>query len=242
LTYYPFISELLNTTHPNVQTVDESTIKMLINDGLIKSETQTQEPGTSITPKRKPTKPVDVVRLFPPIRVPVAPPRRKLIRPKTSSQLSVVTPPPTIGIAGTFIMQLSSFDSSHRSGRPGTPEVLIPQSALNFFPPLLSTNRKHPEALFDVVLNTNIGRERHSYRFWFYADRTEWRLRMDHDTIDISTSGGGDLLVINKLSTKLDSDILYEITILPQSDPTFPIFLSMCVNEAQGKKWGLIDA
>ena len=76
--------------------------------------------------------------------------------------------------------------------------------------------------MFDVVLNTNRGRERHSYRFWFYADRTEWRLRMDHETIDLSTPKGGDLLVINKLSTKIDNDSLYEVAILPQADPIEP--------------------
>ena len=54
------------------------------------------------------------------------------------------------------------------------------------------------------------------------ADRTEWRLRMDHETIDLSTSNGGDLLVINKLSTKIDNDSLYKVTILPRTDPIEP--------------------
>ncbi len=119
--------------------------------------------------------------------------------------------------------------------------MLIPQAAITFFPPLLSTGRKYPEALFDVVLNTYTGRERHSYRFWFYDLKTEWRLRMDHATIELSTAGGGDLLVINKLNIGMDNGLLYEVTILPQTDPTFRAFLNMCTNEAQGKKWGLID-
>jgi HKD family nuclease len=239
--YDAFINEFLDITHPNVQSINEDTIRMLVNNGVIKSETQTKEPGVSIRPKRKSGRLVDVAMLFPPMSVPVAPPRRKLIRPKVGPQSSVVAPPPTVGIAGTFVMQLSPFDSSHRSGRPGTPEVLIPQAAVGFFPPLSRTGRKHPEALFDVVLNTSTGRERHGYRLWFYADRTEWRLRMDHETIDLSISGGGDLLIINKLTTKVDKDLLYEVTILPQTDPTFQAFLSMCVNEAQEKKWGMID-
>jgi hypothetical protein len=106
---------------------------------------------------------------------------------------------------------------------------------------LSSTGSKHPEALFDVMLNTSIGRERHHYRFWSYEERKEWRLRMDKATIDLSTPGGGDLLIINKLSTKLDYDLLYEVTILPQTDPTFPAFLAMCNNLSQGKRWGIID-
>ncbi len=36
---------------------------------------------------------------------------------------------------------------------------------------------------------------------------------MDHETIDLSTPNGGDLLVINKLSTKIDNDSLYEVAI-----------------------------
>ena len=137
-------------------------------------------------------------------------------------------------------MQLSAFDSSHRSGVRGTPEVLIPNAAVGFFPPLSSSGRKHPDTLFDVVLNTATGRERHRYRFWYYADRSENRLRMDHDTIDLSTPNGGDLLVINKLP--LDSEFLYEVTILPLTDPTFPAFLSLCKYEAQGKKWGMVNS
>lgn len=65
----------------------------------------------------------------------------------------------------------------------------------------------------------------------------EYRLRLDHDTIDLSTQGGGDLLVFNKLPP--GSDPAYEVTVLPQTDPTFPAFLAMCNREAQGKKWGM---
>jgi hypothetical protein len=54
----------------------------------------------------------------------------------------------------------------------------------------------------------------------------------------MTTIGGGDLLVINKLPR--GSDPAYEVTILPQSDPTFPAFLTMCKFEAQGKKWGIV--
>jgi len=45
---------------------------------------------------------------------------------------------------------------------------------------------------------------------------------MDYETIDLSTPNGGDLLVINKLSTKIDNDSLYEVAILPQTDPIKP--------------------
>ncbi|HZT98441.1 MAG TPA: restriction endonuclease PLD domain-containing protein, partial [Ktedonobacteraceae bacterium] len=240
--YDAFISELLDVTHPNVQPINEDTLRRLANGSLIRSESQVKESGSPIVrSKKKNSTPPDVERLFPPIRVPVAPPGRKLPRLKTSPRFSVVIPPPTIGVAGTFIMKLSAFDSSHRSEKPGTPEVLIPQAAANFFPPIALSGKKHPDAEFDVLLNSSTGRERHRYRFWHYADRSEYRLRMDHDTIDLSNPNGGDLLVINKLSTPLDSDLLYEVTILPQNDPTFTAFLGLCKYEANGKLWGMTD-
>jgi|SRR5579859_398685 len=239
--YEAFINELLNTEHTNVQPVTDDVLQVLTSSGVIKSETQTKEPGTPIRIKRKAKASADVVNLFPPISVPVAPPGHKLARVRATPQPMIVVPPPTAGISGTFIMRLSGFDSSHRTGKLGTAEVLIPQNAMGFFPPLVaSTNYKYANAIFYVVLNTNTGRERHSYRLWFYPDRTEYRLRMDKDTIDLSTPNGGDLLIINKLTTPMESNLFYEVTILPQTDPTFPAFFNLCTNESQGKRWGLL--
>jgi hypothetical protein len=92
------------------------------------------------------------------------------------------------------------------------------------------------------ISNTNLGRERHNYRLWYYPDKGEHRLRMDKETIDLSNAGGGDLLVISKLSTSAEDNIPFEVTILPQTDPNYPAFLALCTNEeTQGKKWGLAD-
>jgi len=60
---------------------------------------------------------------------------------------------------------------------------------------------------------------------------------MDHETVDLSTTGGNDLLIINKLPE--GSDPAYEVTILTQADPTFNNFYGMCNRVVQGKKWGL---
>jgi hypothetical protein len=147
-------------------------------------------------------------------------------------------------VTSTFIMQMSSFDSSHRTGVGGTPEVLIPHPAIRFFPPLSMAGRKYPDVYFDVSLNTPTGRERHGYRLWYYEERAtgtsidEYRLRMDHATIDLSALGGGDLLVINRLP--VGNDPAYEVTILPSTDPTFPAFLSKCTYRVQDKRWGLV--
>ena len=175
----------------------------------------------------------------------------KLYLISDEKKASPIAPPPfTVAPShptpqpGTFIMQLSAFDSSHRTGVPGTPEVLIPHAAIGFFPQLSLSGRKYPDVYFHVVLNTPTGRERHRYRLWYYEQRAigtridEYRLRMDHDTIDLSSPGGGDLLVINKLPA--GSVPPYEVTILPQTDPAFPYFIGLCKYLAQVKKWGMI--
>jgi len=98
--------------------------------------------------------------------------------------------------------------------------------------------------MFDVLLNTATGQERHKYRLWYYEERStgtridEYRLRMNHDTIDLTNEGGGDLLVITKHPQ--GNDPLYEVTILPRIDPTFPGFFSLCTNVVQDKRWGII--
>jgi HKD family nuclease len=244
--YDEFMNGLLDTTHPNVQHITDETLDALSVAGLIKGEATTQEPGPGTRSRRATrTRPqTDLRRLFPPLRVPVAPPLDMIPTRQPVPQRPIVIPPATVGAVSTFVMQLSSFDSSHKTGVPGTPEILIPHAAIGFFPPLSLAGRKYPDVIFDVVLNTETGRERHTYRLWYYEERAigtridEYRLRLDHDTIDLSSPGGGDLIVINRLPP--GNGPLYEVTILPQSDPTFPAFLSLCTKQIYEKRWGIV--
>lgn len=242
--YDAFVSELLNTANPNVQPIDDSVLDRLVQAGLIRQEAHSSEPGPKLRSRRRRTAPpVDLEDLFPPLRVPVAPPSG-VLAPATRlvTVPRVVVPPATVGVSAMFVMQLSAFDCSHRTGVRGTPEVLVPHAAIGFFPSLSQGGRKYPDVFLDVVLNTPLGQERHKYRLWYYEERAvgtridEYRLRLDHDTIDLTTPGGGDLLVISKLPP--GSVPAYEVTVLPQTDPTFPAFLALCTREAQGKKWG----
>jgi HKD family nuclease len=246
--YEQFLDELLNTANANVQPLNEPTIKRLRDAGVIKPEARVPEPGPPVVRSRRALSTGPIAALFPPMSVPVAPPagNSAIIRaaPRPAARLPLVVPPATIGVANTFVMQLSAFDSSHRTGVPGTAEVLIPHPAVQFFPALAMGGRRYPDALFDVVLNTPTGRERHGYRLWYYEERAigtridEYRLRMDKETIDLSTPGGGDLLVINKLPA--GNDPQYEVTVLPRIDPTYPAFSAMCTNVAAvDKRWGL---
>lgn len=244
--YNIFINELLDVGHPNIQPITDSTLQTLLNNGLIKKEAEVREPGCPVRPRdqRAGTTETEIKDLFPPLRVPAAPPFTSLLpRQITQPSHSRMTVPTVRENASTFIMQLSLFDSSHRTGVRGTPEVLIPHDAINFFPPISLSGRRYPDSNFDVVLNTSTGCERHKYRLWYYEQRAvgtridEYRLRMDHDTIDLSTIGGNDLLVINKLPE--GSDPAYEVTILTQDNPEFPYFYSLCNKISQSKKWGI---
>lgn len=243
--YDAFINALLDTSNPNVQPISDATLERLTKAGLLKQEAQSPEPGSRLRSRRQKTLvSTSIEDLFPPLAIPVAPPAGTGSIPAIAPSVlpAVVVPPVTTGVVGTFAMQLSAFDCSHRTGVKGTPEVLIPHPAIGFFPPLSQRERKYPDVFFDVILHTPLGPERHQYRLWYYEQRAvgtridEYRLRLDHDTIDLTTLGGGDLLVFNKLPA--GSNPAYEVTILPQTDPTFPAFLALCGREAQGKKWG----
>jgi hypothetical protein len=230
------VAEFLNTSHPNVKRINNTTLAALAGAGIVKREAEGREPGPSIRATRRAGQDNPLEKMFPPISVPVAPPAMGVPVPvitTTSSQLAQV-----------FIMQLSSFDSSHRTGVPGTPEVLVPHDAIRFFPRLsTSVGRRYPDADFDVVLNTPTGRERQRYRLWYYETRAtgtridEYRLRLDHKTVDLTTRGGGDLLVLTKTLEGPNSS--YEVTIVGQNDPAFASFFALCKYQVQTKKWGM---
>lgn len=143
-----------------------------------------------------------------------------------------------------FIMQLSPFDCSHRSGVGGTPEILIPHAAMRFFPPISLTTRQYPDVYFDVLLNTPTGSTINRYRLWYYEYRAsgkkidENRLRMDHATIDLTTPGGGDLLVISERPNGSNPE--YEVSIIAQTDPSFTYHLGLCTQVSQDKVWGIV--
>lgn len=245
---------LLDTSNPNVQPLNDATLSLSLNTTLVKPEAMSREPRTRAT-SRVTQSHQALGAMFPPLGVPVAPPPRRptgfpaLVRgQQTQLGGGVSTPSPQLPIAGTgaltmFLMQLSSFDSGHRTGVKGTSEVLIPHPAVPFFPAIGPTARKYPDVYFNVSLNTPSGQETRRYRLWYYEFRAtgtpidEYRLRMDHKTVDMMSSSGGDLLVISRLLPGGVAD--YEVTILPQNDPAFPHFLGLCNQTVQDKKWGI---
>lgn len=241
------ITELLDIKHPNVQPLTDASINILAGAGKVKREAQSREPGPPVVRRgRGPAAPPGLATLFPAMHVPVAPPpfRRTPIVPLAPAAVGPVPVAAAVGTAGTFLLQLSASDASHRSGVRGTPEVIIPHAAIPFFPPLAAAGRRYRDVYFDVVLNTPTGRTVLGCRLWYYEFRAtgsrinEYRLRVGHETIDLIASGGGDLLVINKIVVSgVDT---YEMTVLPQTDPNFSAFLALCTRVAQGKRWGMV--
>ena len=241
--YDTLLNDLLNPNSPNVQPISDVTLETLINAKVTDKEASAHLGKPHSTSGRAGHAAQELTRLFPPMRVPVAPPPARRVPLTPVPRPPVAATPQAVEIAGVFLMQLSAFDSSHRTGVPGTPEVLIPHAAIPFFPPLARTSRRYPDVMLDVLLNTETGQERHRYRLWYYEERAvgtridEYRLRMNHDTIDLTDPHGGDVLAITRRPQ--GSDPAYEVTILRQTDPTFARVFALCVNEAQGKRWGV---
>jgi len=243
--YEELVEGFLDITNPNVKQITPRVVKSLMREGLVDFESGGR--ASSLARKvRRPSnrgKPGDVDHLFPPMQVPTAPPAKASRLHGKLLVKRIVTPPPLTRAGMVFLMQLSAFDSSKRTGVPGTAEMLIPHAVVGFFPKLSKSARKYPDAEFDVALNTPSGRERHHYRLWYYEQRAtgtridEYRLRVDKATLDLSSPGGGDLLVISRLPRGSDPE--YEATILSQGDPTFPAFAALCTQQVQGKKWGV---
>ena len=139
--YDELVAALLDIKNPNVQLLNADVLTRLIKTGAIKREAQTREPGPILRPRRARPTSKDIDDLFPVLHVPSAPPPAGRIAShykakSTDARPSIIVPPATTGVGGMFIMQLSAFDSSHRTGVKGTPEVLIPHPSIGFFPPL----------------------------------------------------------------------------------------------------------
>ena len=221
----------LLTVGGNSQRLDVALIGMLELAGTVSREGATRDPGR---PPRRPRATMPVGGLpFPLPTLPAPPPG---IARRAAARV-VIGAPVVATTAAVFVMQLSAFDSSHRTGVPGTPDVLIPNDAMPFFPPPGPHGRTYDDAYFKVVLNHPDGPELHTYRIWIYTVRTENRLTMGHRTIDLTTPAGGDLFVVSRIDSP-DAD--FEITIAKPGSANFAYYSALCNRTSNGKSWGLI--
>ena len=103
LRYEKVIDEFLNVGNPNVQPLNTDLLDQLNRTGIIKRESDTNEPGTAL--RIKPKTPHDnnqtevLSEFFPAMHVPIAPsgsglivPKKKSIRQKTKDPYSYTTP------------------------------------------------------------------------------------------------------------------------------------------------------
>lgn len=179
------------------------------------------------------------------------PPPIVTVTTQTSRQPRVmrrVRRPRGLGQAQHFAMTLSFFDCSHRRGRPGTPEISLPQSVYGFFPRVSSRGQRYNDAYFDVLLHTVSGAETVNYRIWHRPagspiGHADWRINVSHKTIDLTSVNGGDIILFRRRLK--NRRYTYEVWIVSRSDPIYSDILSKCTSvtsshgAAGAKRYGI---
>jgi hypothetical protein len=107
----------------------------------------------------------------------------------------------------------------------------------------------YPDAYFDVVLNQASGQaEIVRYRIWQRppgsgTGHADWRINVGHDTVDLTSVAGGDILLVERLPA--GSEPPYEVWIVGAGDPRYNTLLARCNREVQAvgaagtKRYGL---
>ncbi len=131
-----------------------------------------------------------------------------------------------------FAMVLSAFDCSHKSGVKGTPEISIPESVTSFFPEVELQGRKYPDAYFEALVNTPGGAVAANYRIWqrppgSEAGHADWRINIGHVTTDLTTDGGGDIILFERSQSE-DSETQYEVWIVRPDDSRYADLQQRC--------------
>lgn len=233
--YKSFLEILLEDTHPNVQSITEDLLDLLEEDGTLVTEDEAVgggEPGGSGKSSGGGIS-EEVRELFPTQNTPDLPTASQISGGDSESSDTTTRTSPEEW--NTFVLQLSPFDSSHQPGTSGTPEVLIPMDAIEFFPEMTEGgSTKHPDVYFDVELQTSGRSETLNYRFWYYEDRREWRLRVKETTMKQINPGGGSILVISK------DDTTYQVKVVNQGDEEYKKYHDACTKETGEKVWGFI--
>lgn len=186
------------------------------------------------------------------IRVPAAPPPHPDLGTIRRPARAPAAAAPVAGVAlqsRYFAMTLSEFDTSHRRGVRGTPEISLPEESVAFFPAVQLQGRQYPDVYFDVLLNERTGAARTAqYRLWqrppgAAVGHADWRINVRHETIDQTRPAAGDILLIERLPD--GSTPAYEVWIVQPNDPEHGRLLARCTNEVQArgrggvKRWGL---
>ncbi len=134
------------------------------------------------------------------------------------------------GATRYFVMTLSDHDCSKRTGVAGTPEISLPDAAAQFFPAMQRTQRMYPDAYFEAMLNSPQRASSVDYRLWRRpggaAGHADLRINVKHDTIDLTTPGGGDLILFERTATSVGPQ--YEVWIVKPNDPNHQDLRAHC--------------
>jgi hypothetical protein len=156
--------------------------------------------------------------------------------PPAPQQASLPSPTPE---TRHFAMTLSAHDASKRTGMPGTPELSLPRQTADFFPPMALSGRQYPDAYFDVRLNEGQQARIVEYRIWerpagAAVGHPDMRINIKHDTVDLTTPGGGDIILFEV--TPEESGPAYDVWIVHANDPNFAALTQRCTHAvaAQG--------
>lgn len=186
------------------------------------------------------------------IRIPAAPPPDPRLRGARTQAPAAPAPAsarPPAGRSQYFAMTLSAFDCSHRTGVPGTPEVAIPEDVVSFFPTVAVRGRQYPDAYFDALLNDPSGSASVvSIRVWQRPPgsprgHADWRLNVGHAVVDLTTQGGGDILLFERLPE--GSEPAYEVWVVGTGSPEHASLVARCTRQVQAsgtagtKRWGV---
>jgi len=130
-----------------------------------------------------------------------------------------------------FATTLSAHDASKRTGMPGTPELSLPRPAADFFPPMSLGDRQYPDAYFNVRLNDGPQARALEYRIWERpgsagTGHADLRINIKHDTVNLATPGGGDILLFEM--TPESNDHTYDVWLIPPTNPNHGALLGRC--------------
>lgn len=142
-----------------------------------------------------------------------------------------------------FAMILSAHDASKRTGTPGTPELSLPRAATDFFPLMSRAGRQYPDAYFDVRLNIGLEARIVNYRIWERpaggaAGHADLRINIKHETVDLTTDGGGDVILF-EVSPDVDGPA-YEVWIVRPVDANYDSIRSRCNQQVVARGAGEI--
>lgn len=225
-------------------TIGPGDLDPMFDDGRLVDEASRPEIENIAAPRKRGHRAAVIIPPAPPPH-PEAPvvARRARRRPVAAPASAVV------GTPRHFAMWLSAFDASHRRDTPGTPEISLPEAVAGFFPPVALAGRQYPDCYFDVLMNDPSGKSRMvNYRIWqrppgATVGHADWRINVKHDTIDLTSPVGGDLILFERLPE--GSQPPYEVWVVHPTDPTYNALLARC-NQQVGaagaagvKRWGL---